>query len=169
MKMFVLAFIPLLAMMAGCKTSYDWKSDVPKSLRTVSVPNFRNESDVTEMGVIVAQQILREFQREGTFKIAGHDDAAIEVQGIVKSASSKYGGGDRRIGERIYENSFTMKAEVSVIDRRSGRVLIDNRTYSATTSFVGGMDLLTDKRNASGRLAEDLASQVVDDVLSVQM
>jgi hypothetical protein len=38
-------------------------------MRTVSVPTFRNETDVVELGAIAARQTLREFQREGTFAI----------------------------------------------------------------------------------------------------
>jgi hypothetical protein len=167
MKRAVLLSLSLLAL-AGCKTAYSWRSEVPREIRTVSVPVFRNESDVTELGSLAALQTLREFQREGTFKIAGPDDAAVEVQGIVKEASAGFGGGDRRTGLRISEYVFTMSAEVSVVDRTNGRVLVDNKTYTAETTFAGGQDIATEMRNASGRLADDLARQIVDDVLAVQ-
>ena len=71
-------FFPIaaaLALFAGC-SSYTWTSPVPKDMRTVSVPTFRNETDVVELGAIAARQTLREFQREGTFRIASADDAA---------------------------------------------------------------------------------------------
>jgi len=168
MNRMVLVLLSALAV-AGCKTQYSWTSDVPQRLRTVSVPTFRNESDVTELGVVSATQILREFQREGTFKIAGHDDAAVEVQGIIKNVTSSTNGGDRRTGYRMYDCSLTMIAEVSVVERINGRVLVDNKRYTATTTYVyGPIDNTTATRDASGRLAEDLARQVVDDVLAVQ-
>ena len=154
---------------AGCKTSYTWTSDVPARLRTVCVPNFRNESDVTELGVLAAVQTLREFQREGTFKLAGPDDAAVEVQGIVKSARASFTGGDKKTSNRLSAFSYTMVAEVSVVDRVNGRVLVDNKKYEASTAFMSGQDEnQTSQRDASGRLAEDLARQIVDDVLAVQ-
>ena len=169
MNRFAVAAIMLSALaFAGCRTSYSWKSGVPADLRTVTVPTFRNESDITELGSIATQQILREFQREGTFKIAGPDDAAVEVQGVIKSAAASFGGGNRKTGMRLGDYRFAAAAEVSVVDRRNGRVLVDNRRYSAEAVFASEFDLSTAMRNASGRLAEDLARQIVDDVLAVQ-
>ena len=166
MKGFLPAALAALAL-AGC-ASYRWTSQVPPELRTVAVPTFRNESDVTELGALAAGQLLREFQREGTFRVARPGDAAVEVQGIVRKASSGFAGGSRKTGMRVSEWRFTMEADVSVVDRRSGRVMIDGRRYTAETTYLGGQDRLTDQRNASGRLAEDLARQVVDDVTSIQ-
>jgi len=158
----------LVASVCGCLTSYKWTSSVPERMRTVCVPTFRNESDVTELGTVVSRQILREVQREGTFKIKREGDAAIEIQGTVKSAYDSYGAGDRRSGSRLYESVFTVVATVSVIDRANGKVLVDNRQYTAQTTYVINQDTLTGHRNASGRAAEDLAMQVVDDLTSMQ-
>ena len=158
----------LLASLCGCVTAYKWTSSVPEKMRTVAVPTFRNNSDVTELGSVVSRQVLREIQREGTFKIRRQDDAAVEVQGTITSASSGYGASDRRAGSRFGEYAFIVTANVSVIDRVNGRVLIDNRTYVGQTTYVIGQDKLTGERNASGRAAEDIAMQVVDDLTSMQ-
>lgn len=168
MKKMLFVIVPVLALV-GCRTSYSWTSDVPQSLRTVCVPTFRNESDITELGVLASTQILREFQCEGTFKLARPDDAAVEVQGVIKSAASSFNGGDLRSGQRMIDCDLVLRAEVSVVERVNGRVLLDNKIYIARTTFVtGSIDLTTAQRDASRRLAEDLAAQVVDDVLAVQ-
>ena len=91
----------------GC-SSYSWRPSVPETYRTVSVPTFRNESDVTELGSVMTTQVLREFQREGTFKIRREGDAALEVQGIVKQAGSASGGYDRRAGLRLRLMTFRL-------------------------------------------------------------
>jgi len=158
----------LLAFTCGCMSSYQWTSSVPERVRTVCVPTFRNNTDVTELGSVVSRQILREFQREGTFKIKRPADAAIEVQGTIKSATSGYAGGDRRSGMRLGEYAFRIVAEVSVIDRANGKVLINNRPYTAVTTYVINQDIQTGERNASGRAAEDLAQQIVDDLTAMQ-
>lgn len=147
----------------GCQ-SYSWKSSVPSEMRTVSVGVFANESDVPELGSAVARQISRELQREGTFQIVSPDTCAIEVQGIVRSAHSSVNGYSRRTGSRLRDYHLTTVAEVSFIDKRAGRVWVDGRKYSAQTSFTAGDDLLTGARDASGRIAADLARQVVDDL-----
>ena len=156
------------ALLTGC-ASYTWRPSVPEEYRTVAVPTFRNESDVTELGSVMARQVLREFQREGTFAIRRAGDAALEVQGIVKEARSDARGYDRRAGLRLASYEFGAVVEVSVVDKRDGRVLIDNRRYRAMTTFTAAQDRQTAQRDASGRLAEDLARQVVDDIVILKV
>jgi len=151
--------------LAGC-AGYRWTSPVPSDMRTVSVPTFRNESDMVEIGAVATRQVLREFQREGTFKIASADDAAIEVQGVVKSASAARIHFKRTANMRAYEQRLVVSADVSIIDRRSGKVVVDNRRYVAETTYFSDTDIATARRDASGRAAEDLARQIVDDVTS---
>lgn len=158
----------VLCLVLGCGTSYSWRSSVPEGMRTVSVPTFRNESNVVELGAIASRQILREFQREGTFKVRTVGDAALEVQGVIKSAQPASAGYDRRSGLRMASYNFTATAEVSVIDKRKGKVLVDNRRYQAQAVFTAGQDRTTAMRDASGRLMDDLSRQVVDDILNLK-
>lgn len=151
----------------GCGTSYQWRSPVPEKWRTIAVPTFRNESDLSEIGAISARQVLRELQREGSFKVRPSGESALEIQGVVKQVSAGSVAYNRRSGLRISSYSMSMQAVVSVIDKLNGRVLIDNRSYTAKTTFAGGQDMTTSERDASGRLAEDLSRQVVDDVLAL--
>lgn len=160
-------FFPIaaaLALFAGC-SSYTWTSPVPRDMRTVSVPTFRNETDVVELGAIAARQTLREFQREGTFRIASADDAAIEVQAVLKTANARMLNYKRGQSMRAYEFRYSLVADVSLVDRRNGKVLVDNRQYRAETTFFSDTDIVTTRRDAAGRLAEDLARQIVDDVV----
>ena len=150
----------------GCGTSYQWRSPVPEKWRTVAVPTFRNETDLSEIGAISARQILRELQREGSFKVCSAGEAALEIQGTIKQVMAGNVAYNRRSGLRIGSYKMSMKAVVSVIDKLDGRVLIDNRSYAASTTFAGGQDTTTSERDASGRLADDLSRQVVDDVLA---
>ena len=160
-------FFPIaaaLALFAGC-SSYTWTSPVPRDMRTVSVPTFRNETDVVELGAIAARQTLREFQREGTFRIASADDAAIEVQAVLKTANAGMLNYKRGQSMRAHEFRYSLVADVSLVDRRNGKVLVDNRQYRAETTFFSDTDIVTTRRDAAGRLAEDLARQIVDDVV----
>jgi len=155
--------VAVVAVLAGCR-AYRWTSPVPEDMRSVSVPTFRNETDVVELGAVATRQALREFQREGTFRIASQDDAALEVQAVLKSAHPGLLNYKRGQSMRAFEHRLTLKAEVSLVDRRNGKVLFDNRTYVAETTFFADTDIVTARRDASGRLAEDLARQIVDDI-----
>ncbi len=162
------AMVLCMVSLCGCKTSYQWTNKTPEDMRTVSVPVFRNESDVTELGAVTTRQVLREFQREGTFKIRDVGDSAIEIQGVVKSAGASMGKGARSSGQRLASYVMTMTAQVSVVDKKRGRVLINNKTYKADTLIMANGDQLTAKRDASGRIADILARKIVDDVVAMQ-
>ena len=161
----------LLAMatvVSGCKTGYSWRPGVPAEKRTLSVPTFRNESDLTEFGSIATRQLLREIQREGTFAVKTHGDAALEVLGVVKKAGGYNSGYDRRGGLRFSSYSASCEVEISVIDKTSGKVLIDARTFEGRATFAAREDYSTALRDASGAMAEDLARQVMDAVLGLK-
>lgn len=159
--------MPLAALFAAGCAGYSWTSPVPECLRTVAVPTFVNASDVTGLGDVVARQVLREIQREGTFRIAPAGDSAVEVQGRVVSGDSHVIAYERSTGVRNREHRFSVVAEVSFIDKLDGKVLVDNRKYRATTTFLASSDVMTAERDASGRIAEDLARQIVDDLLTI--
>lgn len=163
-----LALGVLCLALGGCAADYRWRSSVPEGARTVAVPTFRNESDVNEIGAVASRQLLREFQREGTFKVRASGKAAIEIQGVVKSVSPGLVAYNRRLGGRVGAYDLSASVEVSVIDRRSRRVLVDSRSYVAKATFTAGQDSTTAIRDASGRLMDDLARQVVDDVLNLK-
>lgn len=165
MNGFKMIAVASLAIASGC-AAYSWKPSVPADMRTVAVPTMRNESDVTELGNLATREILREFQREGTMKIAPVGEAAIEIQGVVLSADSAVNSYSRSTSTRNREYSLDGVFEISVVDKRNGKVLVEAKKYKTHTTFLSSSDLLTTKRDASGRIAEDLARQVVDDVLA---
>ena len=168
MRSLAIVVAACVAILAGCGTSYCWRPQVPAEKRTVTVPTFVNETDVTELGAVAARQLLREIQREGTFRIATADDAALEVQGVVKRFNVSDMSYDRRTGARYSSFTLTAIVEVSVIDNARRAVLVDGRRYMASTTVTASQDLMTARRDASGRIMDDLARQVVDDLLNIK-
>ena len=156
------------AILAGCGTSYCWRPQVPAEMRTVTVPTFANETDVTELGAVASRQLLREIQREGTFRIAADGDAALEVQGVIKKIDNGDASYDRRNGARYSAFMLSAVVEVSVIDKARRAVLIDGRRYTASSPVTASQDLMTARRDASGRVMDDLARQVVDDLVNMK-
>ena len=155
----------LAAGLCGC-ASYTWKSAVPEEYRTVAVPIFENRTKDAELGPIAAQYTRRELQREGTFKLKRTGRAAIELQGAIVSAQRGALTYDRSLGTRANSYRYTVTVEISVIDKKNGKVLLDNRRYVAETSFLTQNDLLTGQRNAAARIGQDLGRQIVDDLVA---
>ena len=73
---------------------------------------------------------------------------------------------DRAYGSRADEYRYLVTAEISIVNKDAGRVLQANRPYTGETTFLVQGDLLTAQRNAAQRIAQDLARQIVDDVVS---
>ncbi len=159
-----LLLLPAL-ILCGC-ANYRWTSRVPEELRTVAVPVFENRTQSAELGAIVTQYTLREFQREGTFSIRRAGESSIEVQGSIVKAERSGVAYSRGYGMRVSEYRYQVTAEVSVINKDTGKVLLDGRCYVAETTFLTQDDLLTGQRNAAQRIAAELARQIVDDVVS---
>ena len=76
---------------------------------------------------------------------------------------------DRRHGLRLNGYEISAVVSVSVVDKRRGKVLVDNRIYRANAPFVASDDITTAQRDASGRVMDDIARQVVDDVLALKL
>lgn len=166
MNRVIVIFLAAAGVLAGCRSGYRWSPEVPDDMRSISVPTFRNESDVTELGSVMTTQLLREFQRDGTFVLRPAGEAALEIQGVVRKVTSGISGYDRRGGMRTTASDAAATVVISIIDKRNGRVLVDNRPYLVHAPYTAANDRITALRDASGRLGEDLARQVVDDVLN---
>ena len=161
------SFLLILPVVLACGcASYRWTSSVPVEIRTVAVPEFQNQSRLAELGPMTTQYTLREFQREGTFSIRRSGDSSIEVQGVIKKVDFKPISFVRGYGMRAGEYRCFATLEASLIDKDNGKVLLDNRSYTAETTISVQNDLLTAQRNAVPRLAAEFARQIVDDALN---
>lgn len=161
---FVVAFFGFIG---GC-ANYDWGTSVPAEYRTIAVPVFENTTEISELGPMVSQYVLREFQREGTFKIARAGDAAVEVQGVIAKFTRFGMAYDREMGSRVSEYSYTVTADVTFVDKKRGKILRECRGLQAETTFLTQDDLLTGQKNAAARIAGDFARQIVNEALAIR-
>ena len=151
---------------SGC-AGYQWGTTVPEEYRKVSVPVFENMTAVSEIGPIVTQYTLRDFQREGSFSIVRPEDAAIEVQGVLRSMSRQGVAYDRGQGMRASEYRYVVVADVSFVDKRNGKVLLERKEIKGETTYLTQDDLLTGQKNAAFRIAADIARQIVNEAVAL--
>lgn len=152
------------AFLSGC-ASYSLRPAVPEEMRTIAVAVFENETDFPELGAAVTKYTLREFQREGTFTIARQDGAALKLIGRLAAAETRGIHYDRNYGSRASEYRYDVTAKITLWDASTGKVLIDDRPVRAGTTFLTQGDMLTGLRDASPRIAQELARGIVDAVL----
>ncbi|MDD4623449.1 MAG: LptE family protein [Kiritimatiellae bacterium] len=150
---------------AGC-SSYRMRSPVPEELRTIAVPVFENASGFPEIDALVTQEVLREFQREGTFKLARLDAASLKLLGKLESSDNEPINFDRNFSSRASEYRHTLTARITLVERGSGKLLIDDLPVKANTTFLARGDMLTGLQDAQPRIARDLARAITDAVLA---
>jgi len=159
-----LAFTALM-LLSSC-ASYRFSSNVPAELRTIAVPVFENESDFPELDAIVTQYTLREFQREGTFKIKSTKDAAYKLFGSITRANQKSLNYNRNMNSRTSEYQHTVITKITLIETSTGKMLINDMPIKASTTFLTQGDMLTGMQNAYPRIAKELSQSIVDTVLA---
>ena len=150
---------------AGC-ASYRFKSSVPEELRTISVPVFENASGFPEIDAVVTEYVLREFQREGTFKIKDVENSSFKLLGKLVKSKTHGINFDRNYGERTSEYRYSLEAEITLVERSTGKLLIDGMRVKANTTFLTHGDMLTGLQDAYPRIAKELPRSIVDAVLA---
>ena len=151
--------------LAGC-AGYRWAPEVPDSMRTVAVPVFENRTDFSEFGPTATRHVLREFQNEGTFSVRRVPDAALELQGVVASVKQHGLDFDRGYDRRASEYRLSVTVELTLVDKKSGKVLFENRKVTGETTYLSQRDVLSGRRDAADRVARDIARQAVGAVLA---
>jgi hypothetical protein len=154
-----------LLLTGGC-AHYRFRSSVPEELRTVAVPVFENASGYPEIDAVVTQYVLREFQREGTFKISPMDSASLKVLGKLTKTQLTPLNYDRNYGSRASEYRYALEAEITLVERGTGKLLLDAVPVKANTTFLTHGDMLTGMQDAYPRIAKELARAIVDAVLA---
>ncbi|MDD4102268.1 MAG: LptE family protein [Kiritimatiellae bacterium] len=150
---------------AGC-SNYRMQAPVPDELRTIAVPVFENASGFPEIDAIVTQEVLREFQREGTFKLARLENASLKLLGKLEDSKTQPLNYDRNFSSRTSEYRLELTARITLVERGSGRLLIDDMPVKANTTFLTRGDMLTGLQDAQPRVAKDLARAIADAVLA---
>lgn len=150
---------------SGCKvSSYSWRSTVPENMRIIAVPTFENESGFPELGSVVTRCILREVQREGTFRVGDLDSCKVKLIGkLIKP--EMYGlSYNRNYSSRTSEYRYRLTAEIMLVEKESGKILIDGKKVSVSTTFLTRDDMLTGMRDAYPRVGVDLARKIMDEI-----
>lgn len=162
---FTVVLVTALFFSAGC-SSYRFRSSVPDEVRTIAVPVFENATGFPEIDAVVTQYVLREFQREGTFKLSSLDNASLKLLGKLAKSDLQALNYDRNFGSRTTEYRYALVAEITLVERGTGKLLIDNMPIKANTTFLTHGDMLTGMQDAYPRIAKELGRAITDAVLA---
>lgn len=117
----------LLLVAVGC--NYSTRGGLPKHIKSVAVPVFRNRTHLTEytrgLEVEVTKAVRRSFLQTGELRLAGREDADVILEGEVRELQREVLRTDR-YGDPA-EIRLTLRARVSAYDVKKSRYLFRHR------------------------------------------
>jgi hypothetical protein len=129
-------------------------------IHSIAVPMFRNNTLVPRVESLVTTTIIKQFQQDGTYRIAREQDADATLQGEITSIGRSPARSVR--GNVLATTEFNLAVTVSYkLVGRDGKVVAGPGNASGGTSFFVGSDVSTDERQALPLAVEQLATSLV--------
>ena len=153
----------LLLSLGGC-AGYSVGPIQPYYLRTVhsiAVPTFENRTFIPRISVLVTDSVIKQFQQDGTYRIAGDDQADAVLKGEITRITRAPARSLRGNVLATTEFSLAMRVRYSLVARSGGKVLDPPREVIGTTSFFVGADIASDEEQALPLAGEALATNLV--------
>jgi len=159
----MLLLAALTPFVGGC-LGYRLGTTLPPGIRSLYVPTFVNRTDEPGLETTTTQATRREFQQDGTLRIADQDtaDAYLDVQlQVFRLQALAY---DEDYGRTAEEYRLIIIAQVDFY-RTETKERLSSRRVRGEASFVPSGDLSLSKLDALPEAAEDLAHEIVKTVV----
>lgn len=158
----------MLAMTSGC-ANYKLGTTLSENLRTVYVPNVRNESGQPGVERELTKAILKEIQREGTLRLVPEDRAATRLDIVVvgyRQDTIRFNRKNTGVSEeyRMVLRATTTFTNLNEPDPQKAIIL--QNVAEGDDTFLRGMDTITAMQRCLPKAAADLAEQIVDTCVS---
>ncbi len=127
--------------------------------RSVQVNPFINQTLQPGLTDEVTAQLRKQLQRDGTYRLATHNDGDIILTGVITKYDRREVSFSRTDFLTVHDYQVKVTAEVTARDRISGKVLLEKPVIGSTLVRVGS-DLTSSERQALPLLAADLAKNV---------
>jgi len=156
----VLLLVSCLALMGGCAGYHlgpsNGRAAGESSLQIIPFVNQTLEPRLTDA---VTQQLRKQVQKDGTFRLATHDDGDVVLSGVLIKYDRRELSFSRLDIVTVEDYRVSLTARVMAKERSTGKVLLDQQVTGNTLIRVGS-DLVSSERQALPLLAEDLAKAI---------
>ncbi|MEY2518273.1 MAG: hypothetical protein QOF24_32 [Verrucomicrobiota bacterium] len=129
-------------------------------IHAIAVPMFRNNTLVPRIEALVTGTVIKQFQQDGTYRIAREEDADATLKAEIVSVGRSPARSVR--GNVLSTTEFNLSVTVSYkLVGRDGKVIAGPGSAAGATSFFVGTDVSTDERQALPLAVEQLATSLV--------
>jgi len=131
-----------------------------REIHSIAVPMFRNSTLHPRVEALVTGTIIKQFQQDGTYKIANEDSADAILKGEIVAVGRSPARSVRGNVLSTVEFNLSLTVTYKLIGR-DGKPIPVAGSASGNTSFFVGSDVSTDERQALPLAAEQLAKSLV--------
>lgn len=129
-------------------------------VKSISVPTFKNSTLEPRIEVLVTGTVIKQFQLDGTFRIASDESADATLKGEIVRISRAASRSVRGNVLATREFLVTMRVRYSLVGR-DGKTIAPAQEVTGSTSFFVGSDVTTDERQALPLATEQVATRLV--------
>jgi len=127
--------------------------------KSIQIIPFANHTMEPRLGDAVTIQMRKQLQRDGTYRLATHEDGDILVSGAVTHYRRQEVSFIPTDVLTVRDYRLSLTAQVTARERTTGKVLFEQPVTGSTLIRVGA-DLTSSERQALPLLAGDLARNV---------
>ncbi len=147
----------------GC-VGYRLGSTLPPHLKSVFVQTFGNRSGEPLVEFELTSATIKEFQKDGTLKIARAEDADLLLQCVLRKVTLEPLRYDR--ADRSKPNEYRLRLYVLyTLKNARSQETMDEGEVEGETTFVFAGNLAIAKKDAMPDAAQDLAKAIVEKVV----
>ncbi|MDB6071960.1 MAG: hypothetical protein JWL81_3131 [Verrucomicrobiales bacterium] len=162
---FLAAAVALL--LSSC-AGYHAGSDKPGRMETVktsAVPTFRNLTLEPRSSALVTNNVIRQFQIDGTYQIKDAENADAVLRGTIKQFTRRQLRSARNNNLRTRELELVLDVEYVVEEPVTGNLLSKGLVRGSTSVFLDPNFQLSERQaidDASRKVAEELVSRLTE-------
>ena len=161
-----LLLLAAAALLLPSCSGYTVGSDKPGRMENVSsiaVPTFRNLTLEPRSAVLVTNNVVRQFQIDGTYQIRDVQDADAVLRGTIREFTRRQLRSARNNNLRTRELELVMAVDYVVEEPVTGNVLARGTVNGITSVFLDPNFQLSERQaidDASRKMAEELVSRL---------
>jgi hypothetical protein len=158
----VLLLLPFL--LGGC-AGYQYGTSLPNNYKSICVKTFVNKTGEPNLEFPATTAALREFQADGSLTVSDASSADLILEIVLSDAQFDAVRFAKKRTETGNEYRMTVEAILTLTDRKTGAVLIQQRKVQGDSTFASVGDSQQARLNAQPRVCQDLAHQIVKNVV----
>jgi hypothetical protein len=131
-----------------------------RDIKSIAIPTFKNSTLHPRIEVLVTDTVIKQFQQDGTFRIASDEDADATLKGEITAITRVPTRSVRGNVLATTEFGLTMRVRYSLVGH-DGKPISPPAYAIGTTSFFVSRDVNQDERQALPTATEQLATRLV--------